>query len=211
MVVIGLSGFAGSGKSTIAEYLVRQHGFTRLSFATAVKDITAATFGWERTRLEGATPQDRIWREEPDPFWSSRMGRPFSPRVALQYIGTDVFRTHVLPSIWYDIVISKIQNLGPTAKVVVDDVRFVNERTALREVGAHFLLVRRNTFPSSLHEALWNAAHAHQALENTDTLHQSEWNWLEDSTIVNDPVIINSGSYDDLYRAVDAWHDAWYN
>ncbi|WP_346927659.1 hypothetical protein, partial [uncultured Arthrobacter sp.] len=39
MQVIGLSGFAGSGKSTVANYLVEEHGFTRLSFAAPLKKM----------------------------------------------------------------------------------------------------------------------------------------------------------------------------
>lgn len=210
MTIIGLSGFAGSGKSTVAEYLVRQHGFTRLSFAKALKDVTAATFGWERTRLEGATPQDRVWREQPDPFWSAKLNRPFSPRYALQYLGTDVFRTHVLPSIWCDVVVAHIHQLGPSARVVIDDMRFVNERHSLRAEGAHFLLLRRATFPSQLHEQLWFAARGGfsiSGLSDPNALHPSEWDWLRDTSVADDPEIINHGSYDDLYAAVDEW---WY-
>jgi len=210
-MIIGLSGFAGTGKSTIAEYLVREHGFVRLSFASAVKDIAGAAFGWDRQRLEGATPQDRLWREQPDAFWSQRMMKPFSPRYALQFLGTDIFRQHVLPTIWCDNVIAKIRNLGLDANVVIDDVRFVNERNALRAEGAQFLLVRKSEFPSALHAELWNAARARFRVrdiihDDRTHLHLSEWDWLQDATVADDPVIVNSGSYDDLYAAVDAWY-----
>lgn len=212
MSIIGLSGFAGAGKSTVAEYLVRQHGFTRLSFASAVKDITAAAFAWDRQRLEGATPQDRAWREQADDFWSQRMGKPFTPRYALQYIGTDIFRDHVLPTIWADLVVAKIRSLGPNANVVIDDVRFVNERNALRTEGARFLLIRKDEFSTPLHTELWRTARARFQIRDIaeDTpykLHPSEWDWLQDATVADDPVIVNSGSYDDLYAAVDAWYN----
>jgi hypothetical protein len=209
MAVIGLSGFAGAGKSTIAEYFVRQHGFVRMSFAAAVKDVTSAAFGWDRHRLEGATPQDRTWREEPDEFWSERMGKPFTPRYALQFIGTDVFRNHVLSTIWSDLIVAKIRQLPPSTNVVIDDVRFVNERTALRSVGATFLLVRRADFASALHERLWESGRDGQFgrdIPKPIPLHPSEWEWLNDQSVADDSVIINSGSYDDLYRTVDAWY-----
>jgi hypothetical protein len=210
MAIIGLSGFAGAGKSTVSEYLVRQHGFVRLSFAAAVKDITAAAFAWDRQRLEGATPQDRAWREEPDSFWSERMGKPFTPRYALQYIGTDVFRNHVLPSIWADLVVAKIRGLGPHANVVIDDVRFVNERVALAKEGATFILLRRSEFATPLHQQLWMTARGGASIRDIETggLHSSEWEWLRDPTVANDREILNHGSYDDLYAAIDEW---WYN
>lgn len=211
MCVIGLSGFAGAGKSTVAEYLVRQHGFVRLSFAAAVKDITASAFAWDRHRLEGATPQDRAWREQPDPFWSERMGKPFTPRYALQYIGTDVFRLHVLPTLWADLVVAKIRSAGPDTNIVIDDVRFVNEREALRKEGATFVVLRRDTFPTQLHQQLWTMARSGfsiRGIEPSDGLHPSEWDWLRDTTVANDAEILNHGSYDDLYTAVNEW---WYN
>lgn len=210
-MILGLSGFAGAGKSTIAEYLVRQHGFVRLSFASAVKDVTASAFGWDRQRLEGSSPQDRDWREQPDPFWSQRMGKPFSPRTALQYIGTDIFRNRVLSTIWVDNVIVKIRNTAPTANIVIDDVRFVNERQSLAAEGARFLLVRRTEFQTPLHTELWRAARGRFdvrdiALDSPHSLHPSEWDWLRDATVASDPVLVNSGSYDELYAAVDAWY-----
>ena len=211
MCVIGLSGFAGAGKSTVAEYLVRQHGFVRLSFGAAVKDITAAAFAWDRQRLEGATPQDRAWREQSDDFWSERMGKPFTPRYALQYLGTDIFRDHVLPTIWADLVVAKIRRLGPGANVVIDDVRFVNEREALRKEGATFVLLRREDFPTQLHQQLWTTARGGfsiRGIEPSNGLHPSEWDWLRDTTVADDTEILNHGSYDDLYAAVDEW---WYN
>lgn len=213
MHLIGLSGFANSGKSTVAEYLVREHGFTRLSFAAAVKDITAVAFGWDRHRLEGTSPQDRQWRDEEDFFWSQRMNCAFTPRHALQYIGTDVFRHHVLPTIWVDLVVRKIQHLPSDARVVIDDVRFVNERRALREIGGQFLLIARPTWPSPDHAALWSAARSGNplgAVPQTTTLHRSEWDWLQDPTVATDPVIVNRGSYDDLYAEVRSWYTAQY-
>ena len=39
MNVIGLTGFAEVGKSTVAGYLVKEHGFTRLSFAAPLKKM----------------------------------------------------------------------------------------------------------------------------------------------------------------------------
>jgi len=208
--IVGLSGFAGSGKSTVAEYLVRQHGFVRLSFAAAVKDVAAAAFAWDRQQLEGTTPQDRAWRDTPDAFWSARMGKVFTPRYALQYIGTNLFRNFVLPTIWADLIVAKIHALNPSTPVVIDDVRFVNEREALKKEGATFLLLRRDTFPTQLHHQLWTTAragHTIRGIVDEGDLHLSEWDWLCDATVANDAEILNHGSYDDLYAAVDEW---WY-
>ena len=38
MIIVGLSGKAGSGKDTVANYLVEKHNFTKLAFAGVLKE-----------------------------------------------------------------------------------------------------------------------------------------------------------------------------
>jgi dephospho-CoA kinase len=65
-MIIGICGFIGSGKDTIADYLVNLHHFRRESFANTLKDAVAQVFGWDRTMLEGRTKMAREWREQVD-------------------------------------------------------------------------------------------------------------------------------------------------
>ena len=51
-MILGVTGLIGSGKDTIADYLVTEHGFKRVSFAASLKDAVAAVFGWDREMLE---------------------------------------------------------------------------------------------------------------------------------------------------------------
>lgn len=212
MQVIGLCGFAGSGKSTVADYFVREHGFTRLSFAGAVKDITATLFGWDRPLLEGNTDDSRAWRDVPDPFWTTRMGRDWTPRYALQFVGTDLCRTHVHQNIWVDLVLAQIHRRGAEARVVIDDVRFVNEVEELRRIGATIAVVQRRRtngsfFPTPEHARLWNDLPGQAAPTNV-TLHRSEWDWLRVSDIRECPTILNLGNYNQLYTSVEQWYTA---
>ena len=75
-MIIGVCGFIGSGKDTIADYLVNFHGFRRESFASTLKDAVSQVFGWDRTMLEGRTKQAREWREQVDPWWAERLNMP---------------------------------------------------------------------------------------------------------------------------------------
>jgi cytidylate kinase len=78
-MIIGICGFIGSGKDTIADYLANVRQFRRISFAGTLKDAVSAVFGWDRELLEGRTQQSRAWREQPDEWWSQRLGREITP------------------------------------------------------------------------------------------------------------------------------------
>lgn len=202
MRIIGLCGFAGAGKSTASEYLVKNYNFVRLSFAQSLKEVTAAAFGWPRSKMEGITALDREWRETPDPFWSNLFGRPFTPRIAMQFIGTEIFRHHVFPTFWVENVLAKISQLPSSTNVVIDDVRFLNERKALTKLGASFIVIHRRDRWTPEHQRLWDSAS--KTIESS-TLHQSEWEWVTDPTILESTIFENDGSYDRLYATIDNW------
>ena len=81
--LIGICGLIGSGKDTVGQILVDEYGFTKISFAGTLKDMTAVLFDWDRDMLEGTTPETRAAREILDPFWSDKLRRDWSPRIAL--------------------------------------------------------------------------------------------------------------------------------
>jgi hypothetical protein len=131
-MIIGLCGAQGSGKDTVANILVSKHGFIRISFASALKDVISILFSWPREMLEGDAAKSRAWREAPDAEWSLKTGiADFSPQKALQYVGTDLIRNQVYADIWVDIVKNRIRS-NPDAKIVVSDCRFINEAQMLK-------------------------------------------------------------------------------
>jgi cytidylate kinase len=90
-MLISITGFIGSGKDTVANYLTTNHGFKKESWAGSLKDAVSNVFGWDRELLEGTTKYSREWREEIDPWWSERLAIPhLTPRWILQQWGTDV-------------------------------------------------------------------------------------------------------------------------
>ena len=98
--IIGLVGFIGSGKDSVATKLV-ETGCVQESFAGPLKSVCASIFGWDRELLEGQSQKSREFRETIDLYWSGKLGiKGFTPRLALQLIGTDVLRDHFNKDIW---------------------------------------------------------------------------------------------------------------
>ena len=80
-MIIGVCGFIGCGKDTVADYLVNFHEYRRESFADSLKDSVAAVFGWDKIMLEGRTKESREWREQVDKWWAERLDMPtLTPR-----------------------------------------------------------------------------------------------------------------------------------
>lgn len=175
-MLIGLIGFMGSGKGTVGDILQNEFGYEQDSFARPLKDAVAAIFGWDRQLLEGATPASRLWREVPDPFWSEKFGYPFTPRLALQRMGTEAGRNVFHNDIW---VISLLQR-SQHKNVVVTDVRFKNEVEALRKNQGILIRIRRGPNPDWYHTALCANRGNSAAEEEMKQLgiHQSEWDWI---------------------------------
>jgi hypothetical protein len=145
-MIIGVCGFIGSGKDTIADYLVNFHGFRRESFANSLKDAVAQVFGWDRTMLEGRTKQAREWREQVDPWWSERLEMPnLTPRLMLQLWGTEVCRRGFHDDIW----IASLENKLRTSKddIVISDCRFPNEIKSIKNAGGIVVRVIRGDEP----------------------------------------------------------------
>ena len=194
-MIIGVCGLIGSGKDTIADYLVNIHEFRRDSFAATLKDACAAVFGWDRDMLEGRTRSSREWREQADAWWSERLGRTITPRWVLQHWGTEVCRQGFHDDIWIASLENKLRRTRDD--VVISDCRFPNEISAIRQQGGHVIRVVRGPDPAWFQQA---QSHLLEGSALPDNLpHQSEWAWAATDF---DRIIPNDGSLDQLYQQV---------
>ena len=200
-MIIGLVGFIGSGKGTVADILTRKHGFVKESFANAVKDACAPIFGWDRKALEGDTPESREWRETPDAWWSEKMGKPFSPRYALQLMGTEAGRNVFHTDVW---VLSMLRRIDPAKNYVLADVRFPNEIDLIRSHGGKVIRVKRGSEPewyatAEAYNVTTNWDGSMQRMKMYPDVHYSEWAWIGKSF---DEEISNSTTLEDLEKKV---------
>ena len=182
-MLIGIVGLIGSGKDTVAQRLVAQHGYRRDSFAKSLKDAVSSMFNWDRELLEGTTDASREWRDQPDDFWSEKMGKPVTPRWVLQYFGTEVMRGQMYDGMWVDSCIGRYKG----ENTVISDTRFVNEIATIKAHGGKIILVKRGELPTQKEMQQRGA-------------HKSEWDWIGSEF---DYVIENNGTKEDLYKNID--------
>jgi hypothetical protein len=205
-MIIGICGFIGTGKDTVADYLVNLHHFRRESFASTLKDAVAHVFGWDRTMLEGRTKQAREWREIPDAWWSDRLGKPITPRYVLQQWGTEVLRKGFHDDIWIASLENKLRNSQDD--VVISDCRFPNEIRAIKNAGGRVIRVVRGPEPSWYDAAVsvnrgangnstW--ALSHKKLEKLG-IHASETAWVGTQF---DAMLDNNATVDDLFAQIN--------
>ena len=205
-MIIGVCGFIGSGKDTIADYLVNLHHFRRESFANTLKDAVSAVFGWDRMMLEGRTKQAREWREQVDPWWAQRLGIPhLTPRWILQNWGTEVCRKNFHDDIWIASLENKLRN--STDDIVISDCRFPNEIAAIKKAGGRVVRVVRGAEPEWYQLAVsrnrgpngnssW--ALSGRKLEQLG-IHASETAWVGTRF---DAVLDNNSTLEDLYQQI---------
>lgn len=143
MEIIGLSGYARSGKDEVAKFLIEGHGFQRVAFADKLRDVLyelnpMCGRGWDSSDHPVVYVQDVI-----DKYgWGGYKETEHGPEIRrlLQRLGTEAGRQTLWDSIWIDAAFAGIPD---DAKVVITDCRFPNEAQAIKDRGGKIWRVRR--------------------------------------------------------------------
>lgn len=135
--LIGITGYAGSGKDTIAGFL---DGYKRLAFADSLKYICMGLFGLKYEEVFGELKDTVLDRK---PF-----KKDMTPRKILQYFGTEIVRNQFgnlieKPENYWINLIEKIITDNPETSYVVTDVRFNNEVEFIKNLGGTIVEVKR--------------------------------------------------------------------
>jgi hypothetical protein len=160
-------------------------------------------FDWPRAMLEGDTKESREWREVTDVWWSEKLCiENFTPRLALQLIGTNVLRNNFHQDMWFLTLQNRIRK-NPTQHVVISDVRFPNEIKFIKEQNGILLKINRGTPPVWYETALLSNkgnSLAKDVMEKTyPAAHFSEWAWVG---VEADYEVSNNGTVDSLHTDV---------
>lgn len=158
--MIGICGPKGSGKSTAAKMILKDHGFARHRFAGPLKKALKVAFGLTDEHVDGSL------KEAPTELLNGR-----TPRHAMITMGTEWGRNMIDKDIW----ITAWRNTMPdSSRIVVDDVRFPNEIEMLRrDYGATIIRVARPGHePDASHESEAHVFGAEFELCNDGSLEQ---------------------------------------
>jgi hypothetical protein len=141
MILFTLSGCKRSGKDTCFHILKNEwesKGYTvaQFAFADALREVCSIVFGYTDEHFH-----DDLFKES---FPSPILGSAWTPRRALQFVGTELFRSQVDTDVWVRVGIQRVRTLLQTFDVVVvTDARFPNELRALKELGSLFVFIAR--------------------------------------------------------------------
>lgn len=163
-MLIGLKGYKGVGKDTVADYLVHRHDFTKLAFAAKMKQAVASLLD--------------ISIEEVDEFKNNYGGtldrveliisigaigeRSMGWREFLQRFGTEMGREVFGNDFWVDQLINDLPirkewktalsyNLVVDGNYVISDCRFENEAKRVRQLGGYVVEIIRPGFEPDGH------------------------------------------------------------
>ncbi len=171
--IICLSGYKGSGKDTIANYISVRYNYTHKKIAKPLKDALKLLFDLSDSDLEEN-------KEEINNVWN------VSPRTLLKWFGTEVFQykiQEIFPTIGKSFWIKKFINNITEPFIIISDLRFLHEYEELIQKYPDLIVITVNN-------------------DNVikDEVHSSE---TEYTLIENNYSIDNSGSLDELYEKID--------
>lgn len=174
-MIIGLSGYAQTGKDTVAQHLVDHYGFTRIAFADPIREALLKLNPIITDLPE--LPQSSL-SQVVIMGWETLKKNSPQVRGLLQRFGTEVARDMWDEDFWVKLAMRKA---AEHSKVVFTDVRFPNEYEAIVNSGGYAWRIEK---PGVF------AVNEHSSETSLD-------NYVFDHTIVN------MGSKDDLYATID--------
>lgn len=187
--LVAICGKKRSGKDTVAEYLINNHGFKRYAFADPIKRGAMEMFGFTEAQMWGSTEE----KETVDERWN------ISPRKMLQLMGTELFQfdihNHLKEGefnvgrevwvrrfmLWFQDESKKHTERGEDFKIVISDVRFPHEVHNIQKLGGEVWKIHRPSISSS-------------------DGHSSE---MEMDSIIPDIEFMNAGTLEELYNNVE--------
>lgn len=180
-MIIGINGYAGSGKDTVGEIIRMQQpkeNWEIKKFAGKLKEVASIILGIPKTMFE-----DQEFKKKNLPQMWSDHGLPMTVRDFLQRLGTDALRQGLHPNTWVNALMMEYKEVCFAGKDsegadlfsypnwVITDCRFPNEAIAIKNAGGIIIKVNRpgvtavNAHPSEVAVDHW---HFDYVIENDE-------------------------------------------
>lgn len=158
-LLIGLTGRAGAGKSTVAAYLQDKYAYAEIAFADPIVNMLHSLLA--DANIGSGWITERALKEQPTPLG-------FSYRQLAQSLGTEWGRG-LAPDFWVRVASQRVIALQAGGdNVVISDVRFPNEAAFIQAHGGVLVRVLRQDLPAVRPHA--SEAHADHLPVTTELL-----------------------------------------
>jgi hypothetical protein len=191
MTVLGFSGYAKSGKTAAAEYLVNKYGYERKHIAEPLRAMLAVLL-----RANGLATE-MITR-----YLTGDLKEEMIPEIGATSrhcqitIGTEWGRECINPDLWAD---TWARGVATGDKVMNDSVRFVNEERVIQDdlEGITIMIERPGTAPIKF--SSWLGEKLYRLFGWMRGVHDSE----RIDRLTPTYTIVNDGTLEDLYAELD--------
>lgn len=182
MPIIGLCGFKGSGKDTVADMLVNTSNYKKIAFADFIRNAAKELFDWDDSSFDANN------KEKVDEYWN------VTPRKILQELGTEFLRIHCkdilstefeLPNgekhnatfhikrINKDVI--KLLNSN-NKNIIFSDIRFQDELDYIKKLGGTIIKVVRPSLSN-------NEFSQHVSEQNIDKLQNIDYELVNEHNL----------------------------
>ena len=132
-LLIGIGGYATSGKDTVADILVRDHGFYKTYMS---KPLESSLLALDPQLLTDGDLLMRYSQLHSMVGYDQSKKNPEVRRL-LQVLGTEVGRNILGTDVWTNLMLKEVQPiLAKGQNVVVTGIRFHNERNAIKTASS---------------------------------------------------------------------------
>lgn len=183
MPIIGICGYKGSGKDTLADFLVENESYVKIAFADFIRNALMQLFDWDETNF---SPEKK---EIKDPYWG------VTPRKMCQEIGTEFLRYHCKDFISTEFKlpngeiyngtfhikrinkeIIKLLEVNPNENIIFSDIRFQDELDYIKKLGGIIIKVVRPSLTN-------NEFSQHISEKNINKLENVDYELVNDHNI----------------------------
>lgn len=130
-MIIGLSGYAQSGKDTVASILTANYGYKRVAFADPIRKLLY--------ELNPHLSKHHSLQEFVDEYGWDIAKKTSEVRSLLQNLGVAA-RKVISEDVWVDAAFNQMSKPG---NYVITDVRFENEANKVKEFGGEVWRIKR--------------------------------------------------------------------